>query len=176
MRNHIPLKGKLKRNKQRKAKGGWEGQEHRVFADWHGSNSTQGFFTPFPFNYVTHRHPQLTVVTYGSPSSAAHHRPPRLTVLRGSPSFGTHRPPRLTVLWDSSSSAAQRHLRLTISRSSTFISPIPASVCPALAVVSDHSYSSNQKHPHRLVFRVLSSMLACSLEDCIGSFKVLPSM
>lgn len=134
MRNHIPLKGKLKRNKQRKAKGGWKGQEHRVFADWHGSNSTQGFFTPFPFNYVAHRHPQLTV-TRSSPLSPM-----------------AHRPPRLTVLWDSPSSAAQRHLRLTISRSSTFISPIPASVCPALAVVSDHSYSSNQKHPHRLVF------------------------
>lgn len=158
MRNHILLKGKLKRNKQRKAKGGWEGQEHRVFADWHGSNSTQGFFTPFPFNYVAHRHQQLTVVTYGSPSSVAHHHPPRLT-----------------VLWDSPSPAAQRHLRLTISRSSTFISLIPASACPTLAVVSDHSYSSNQKHPHRLVFRVLSSVLACSLEDCIRSFKVLPT-
>lgn len=174
MRNHILLKGKLKRNSRERLEE--NGKAKNTGCLLTGMVATAHKASLLLFLSIT----RLTVAC-GSPSplwlivtcvssSAAHHRHPQLTVVTlclwliihnsSSLSAAHHLPRQLTVMWN---------------HSSTFISPIPASACPTLTIVNDHSCSLNQRHPHRLVFRMLSSMLACSLEDCIRSLKVLPT-
>lgn len=128
MRNHILVKGKLKRNSRERLEENGKAKNTGCLL----TGMVEGFFTPFPFNYTAHcclwltvapvAHSHLCLIVCSSPSSPAAHRGhPRLTFACGSSSTTHHHCLRLTISLGSSQSCG-----ITLPSSSVQSQPLHA--------------------------------------------------